>query len=80
MKNIFVAAIESAAIVESSRDKLIAIGLAMIPEDGQVALAVKAAQEAYPAQEDWMTARADIIKTMESTICFQVAHPLNWGG
>ncbi|MBN2511856.1 MAG: ADP-ribosylglycohydrolase family protein [Sedimentisphaerales bacterium] len=77
MAAIFVAAIESAAFVESDRDKLIAIGLSMIPEDCQVALAVKAAQEAYRSQKDWKTARADIIKTTESTGWFQA--PRNIG-
>jgi ADP-ribosylglycohydrolase len=77
MAAIFVAAIESAAFVESDRDKLIAIGLAMIPEDCQVALAVKAAQEAYRAQKGWMTAREAVNKATESTGWFQA--PRNIG-
>lgn len=74
---IFVAAVESAAFVESDRDKLIAIGLAMIPEDCQVTLAVKAAQEAYRAKKDWKAAREEVNKATELTGWFQA--PRNVG-
>jgi len=74
---IFVAAIESAAFVESDRDKLIAIGLAMIPENCQVTDAVKAAQKAYLAKKDWRAARAEVIKATEPTGWFQA--PRNVG-
>jgi ADP-ribosylglycohydrolase len=77
MAAIFVAAIESAAFVEPNRDKLIAIGLSMIPEDSQVAIAVRTAQKAYSAGKDWMTARAEVIKATESTGWFQA--PRNIG-
>ncbi|MEN6309548.1 MAG: ADP-ribosylglycohydrolase family protein [Anaerohalosphaeraceae bacterium] len=74
---IFVAAIESAAFVESDRDKLIAIGLAMIPEDCQVTDAVKAAQKAHRAGKDWKTAREEVNKATEPTGWFQA--PRNVG-
>jgi len=77
MAAIFVAAIESAAFVEPDCDKLIAIGLAMIPQDCQVAKAVKVAQETHRAGKDWMTAQAEVIKATESTGWFQA--PRNIG-
>ncbi len=77
MAAIFIAAIESAAFIEHDRDKLIAIGLEMIPQDCQVSLAVKAAQKAYREGKDWKTARAETNKASEQTGWFQA--PRNVG-
>lgn len=71
LAEIFTASIESAAFIESDRDKLIDIGLSMIPLDCGVAKAVHAAIDAKKAGKDWKEARLDVIKASESTGWFQ---------
>ena len=68
---IFTAAVESAAFVEPDRDKLIAIGLQMIPPDCGVATAIRAAVDAKKNGKDWQQAREDVIKASEATGWFQ---------
>lgn len=68
---IFTASIESAAFIESDRDKLIDIGLSMIPRDCGVAKAVNAAIDAKKAGKDWQGARLDVIRVSEATGWFQ---------
>lgn len=71
LAEIFTASLESAAFVESDRDKLIQIGLSMIPADCGVARAVKAAIAAKAAGKDWKAARLDVIAASEETGWFQ---------
>jgi len=71
LAEIFTASLESAAFVESDRDKLIAFGLSMIPVESRVAKAVRAAVEAKRAGKDWQAARLDVIKATEDTGWFQ---------
>jgi ADP-ribosylglycohydrolase len=71
LAEIFTAAVESAAFIEHDRDKLIAIGLSMIPPECGVARAVRAAIEAKRAGKDWRAAREAVIATTEDTGWFQ---------
>jgi len=71
LAEIFTAAIESAAFVESDRVTLLTIGLAMIPSDCGVARAVRAALAARQAGKDWQQARADVIAATQDTGWFQ---------
>lgn len=71
LAEIFTASVESAAFVEADRDKLLAIGLAMIPPDCGVARAVRAAIAAKQAGRDWKAARADVIEASSETGWFQ---------
>ncbi len=61
---IFCAAVESAAFVESDTRKLINIGLSYIPEDCAIALAVNTAVECYDGGKDWKAARKKILQTV----------------
>ncbi len=78
LAEIFTAAIESAAFVERDRDKLLDIGLAMIPHDSQVAVAIRAAITAHQAGKDWRAARLDVIQATESTGWFQAPRNLGY--
>jgi len=71
LAEIFTAALESAAFIESDRDKLLEIGLSMIPRDCQLALAIRAAIDAKKAGKDWKAARLDVIQASEKTGWFQ---------
>jgi ADP-ribosylglycohydrolase len=71
LAEIFTASIESAAFIEHDRDKLIAIGLSMIPEKCGVARAVRAVIAAKKAGKDWKAARLDVIATTQDTGWFQ---------
>ena len=71
LAEIFTASIESAAFIERDRDKLIAIGLSMIPADSGLAAAVRAAVDARKAGKDWKAAREDVIKASEATGWFE---------
>lgn len=71
LAEIFTTAVESAAFIESDRDKLIDIGLAMIPRESQVARAVRTAVDARKAGKDWKEARLEVIKASASTGWFQ---------
>ena len=71
LAEIFTTAVESAAFIESDRDKLIDIGLAMIPPESQVAKAIRTAIDAKKAGKDWKEARLEVIKASEATGWFQ---------
>jgi ADP-ribosylglycohydrolase len=71
LAEIFTASIESAAFIEKDRDRLLTIGLSMIPKDCQVAQAIKAAMAARLAGKDWKAARLDVIAASEKTGWFQ---------
>jgi len=58
---IFCAAIQSSAFVESDKYKLIDIGLSYIPEDCGVAKAVKCVIECYKSGLDWKEARKKLL-------------------
>ena len=64
---IFCAAVESAAFVESDRFKLIDIGLSYIPEDCGVAKGIKTLIECYKAGMTWMEARKKLLNTVPGT-------------
>ena len=64
---LFTAAIESAAFVESDRDRLIEIGLSYIPPDCAVAKSMRAAIAAHAQGLDPMAAREAVVKASEST-------------
>jgi ADP-ribosylglycohydrolase len=71
LAEIFTASVESAAFIESDRDKLIEIGLSMIPADSEVAVAIRAAIAAKKAGKDWQAAREDVITASKKTGWFQ---------
>lgn len=60
---LFCAAMQSAAFVESDMYKLIEIGLAYIPETSAVAGAVKLAIRCYKEGKTWKEARKEILRT-----------------
>jgi ADP-ribosylglycohydrolase len=64
---LFTAAIESAAFVESDRDRLLGIGLSYIPPDCAVAKSIRAAMDAKKQGLDLMAAREAVVKASEST-------------
>jgi ADP-ribosylglycohydrolase len=68
---IFTAAIESAAFVESNPDSLISFGLSMIPAGCRIAQAVRTAITAKNDGKDWKEARAAVIKNTEDMGWFQ---------
>jgi ADP-ribosylglycohydrolase len=68
---IFTASLESAAFVEHDRDRLIAYGLSMIPEDSKVARAVSRVVRSKQEGRDWKAAREDVIRETEDTGWFQ---------
>ncbi len=68
---IFTASVESAAFVERDRNKLISIGLSMIPSDSNLAEAIRAAVAAKRSGKDWKAARLDVIRASERTGWFQ---------
>ena len=72
---IFTAVLESAAFVEHDRDKLIALGLSMIPADSRLARAIKTVLKAKADGKDWKTARELAIKETYDMGWFQA--PLN---
>ena len=59
---IFCAALQSAAFVESDRDKLMAAALSYIPADCAIAGAAAAAKECYESGMDWKQARKTILQ------------------
>jgi ADP-ribosylglycohydrolase len=71
LAEIFTASLESAAFLESDRDKLITYGLSMIPKDCRVAKAVRAAVQAKKEGKDWQNARLEVIRVTEDTGWFQ---------
>jgi ADP-ribosylglycohydrolase len=68
---IFTASLESAAFIESDRNKLIEFALAMIPGNSKTAIAVRTATEARKAGKDWQTARLEVIRITEDLGWFQ---------
>lgn len=60
---IFTAAVESAAFVESDTDALIDIGLSYIPKDCGVALAINTVRKCYRTNLDWKQARKKVLQT-----------------
>jgi ADP-ribosylglycohydrolase len=67
----FLTAVESAAFVEHDRDKLIAVGLSMIPSESALARAIRTAQAAHRAGKDWAAARQEVIEVTKQTGWFQ---------
>ena len=68
---IFFAAVESAAFVESDRRKLIGIGLSYIPDESATARAIQKAVECYENQVDIPEARKRIHNTAPGTFGVQ---------
>jgi len=68
---IFVAAVQSAAFVESDKYKLIDIGLSYIPEDCGVAKGVRLVTKAYKEGKSWQEARAELLKAHPGTFGVQ---------
>lgn len=68
---LFCAALESAAFVESNRDRLIEIALSYIPSDCLVAKAVRLAQECYESGIDWKEARLRMMTEIPGTFGLQ---------
>ncbi len=68
---IFCAVLESAAFVESDRDKLINIGLSYIPEDCDVVLGVKTAISAYKAGKSFEEARREVLTAVPGSFGVQ---------
>lgn len=67
---IFCAALESAAFVESNREKLIEIASSYIPEDCAIIGAVRLAKKCYDDGKTWREARATMLNTYPSSFCF----------
>jgi len=59
---IFNVTLESAAFVESDRDKLLDLGMAALPEGCATWKAVKAARDAFAAGLDWKEARRKVME------------------
>ncbi len=55
------AVIESAAYIESDRDRLMALGLAAIPDDSRTSHAVRVMQEAWQRTHDWAATRQAVL-------------------
>jgi hypothetical protein len=66
---IFCAAVQSAAFVESDKYKLIDIGLSWIPEDCGVARGVRCVLDCYKKGLDWKQARKAVIETVPDHFC-----------
>jgi len=64
---LFMAALESAAFVESDRARLMGIGLSFIPPDCGVAQAIGAAIEAHRQGLGWKAAREAVVQASEPT-------------
>jgi len=68
---LFTATVESAAFVESDRDKLIGIGLSWIPKESALAKSINTAIESHKKGLDWKAARAAVVEASRSTGWFQ---------
>jgi len=73
----FNAALQSAAFVESDRDTLLDIGLSYIPEDCRTARSIRNAMDAHRRGLDWKEARDVVLKAAYHT-CAQHS-PVNLG-
>ena len=67
---IFCAAVESAAFVETDTNKLIEIGLSYIPKSCALAKAVRLAQDCYERKIGWREARKEILTQYPDTFGF----------
>jgi ADP-ribosylglycohydrolase len=65
---IFCAAVESAAFVESDKYKLIDIGLSYIPENCGVTKGIKTAIECYKSGMSWQDARIKLLNSVPGTV------------
>ncbi len=72
---IFCAAVQSAAFIESDADKLIEIGLSYIPETSAVFGAVRLAQKTYADKRGWKQARHDILSAYPDTFGLMRSDP-----
>ena len=68
---IFFAAVESAAFVESDKYKLIDIGLSYIPENSMIARIVNLVIDDYKSGKTWQDTRMDILKVSPGTFGVQ---------
>lgn len=68
---IFFAALQSAAFVESGKRRLIEIGLSYIPENSKTAQAIRKAVECYDSRVDFREARRRIHNTAPGTFGIQ---------
>ncbi len=68
---LFTAAVESAAFVESDRDRLIQIGLSYIPADCRVARSIGIALDSYAKGLDWKEARRLVLEDSADLGWFQ---------
>lgn len=71
LAEIFTASLESAAFIESDRNKVIDFALSMIPGNSKTAVAIRTATEAGKAGKDWQTARQEVIRITEDLGWFQ---------
>lgn len=72
---IFCAAVQSAAFVESDLYRLVDIGLSYIPEDCDVAKAVRLAQSCYQNGKTWQEARKAILTEIPGTFGIMTKRP-----
>lgn len=72
---VFTAALESAAFVESDYTELVRIGLSYIPEDCAVARAAKLAIECYNSGITWKEARIKLLNEIPGSFGGQGRHP-----
>jgi ADP-ribosylglycohydrolase len=68
---IFTATVESAAFVETDREKLIDIGLSYLPEDCRVARSIRIVLDGYHKKLDWKMVREQVLKDSEDLGWFQ---------
>lgn len=71
LAEIFTASLESAAFVEHDINKLIDIGLAMVPHESELAGTIRAAVASKKAGKDWKQARLDVMAASEKFGWFQ---------
>ena len=67
----FTAALEAAAFVEKDLRKLIAVGLAKIPETSRIARSVKLVCDCFDNGEDWVAARNKVVEDSADLGWFQ---------
>ncbi|HBP37315.1 MAG TPA: ADP-ribosylglycohydrolase family protein [Clostridiales bacterium] len=68
---LFTAAVESAAFVESDRDRLINIGLSYIPAECRVARSINIARDSYARGLEWQEARRLVLEDSADLGWFQ---------
>lgn len=72
---VFTAALESAAFIESDYKRIIDIALSYIPEDCKVAKAVKLAKECYESGISWKEARIKLLNEIPGSFGGQLRLP-----